>query len=527
LFAEQQTSLVPAGLLVSARIANMVVGLGVIPVLIHFLGGDGFAAWAVLLATSAAFSALEVGMPLTFVKHAAPLIQQGSWTQVNVVLNHSAAILVIVFLAAAPAVFFYAEPIARLLHLPGGGWLSAAQMIETVYAAVALRALFQFGGLTFNAARRFRALAAVSFLQSLTANCAAALAALWSRQLDITIIAYWTTQLFFTAATFLVARRLFIKTLRLVYPRFGELRELAVHGLKIQAYDWAQIINFQFDKFLIASYMGLWTVAPYEVANRSVLALRSIPSSGLDSFLSTAAIVRESGVDAWPRYLSATRLAASAVIIFMIAPLAVAPVFLYAWTGEMGYSARWVFLFLLVGAAGNVLALPAASMAQAAGRAGIQAHSAIVSMLVNIPLSIILVLQWQMTGAAAGSAVAMLSGSAILLFEVHRSHGQALSATMKGLLKLWPLLIVCLACGLVVYAPFEHWLSSLDSATRYSWQTRAWLGLLSGGAYLVCLTVMAVVQIHRGALSGAQYDFLVRWIRFKWFAAYCAAKNPD
>ena len=88
-FAEQRTAALPVGLLVIARIANMTLGLAVIPVLIHYLGGNGFAAWALLLAISAAFTLLELGMALTYVKQVAPLIQHDDWLQVNAVLNNS------------------------------------------------------------------------------------------------------------------------------------------------------------------------------------------------------------------------------------------------------------------------------------------------------------------------------------------------------------------------------------------------------------------------------------------------------
>jgi O-antigen/teichoic acid export membrane protein len=524
LFAEQPSAFAPAGLLVLARIANIVVGLGMIPLLIHSLGGNGFAAWALLLASGAAFSVLEVGMPLTFVKHAAPWLQQGNWAQVHKLLLHVAMIVALAFLLATPVLLWFAASAARQLQLPDGDWLSARQMLLFVFAAVGLRALLQFGVHTLNAARRFRALAAASFMQSFTANVAATVVAMWSGRLDYTLVAFWLGQLLVMAATLVIVRRLYIGALGFALPKLGLLRALLGHGLKVQMGDWAQIINFQFDKFLIVSTLGLWSVAPYEVANRGVLALRSIPASGLDSFLASAAINQESGADRWPRYQAVTQMAAAAVLVFMIAPLAIAPIFMCAWTGEMGYSARWVFVFVMLGGASGLLAVPAAALAQAAGRADLQARAAIASMVVNIPLSIGLVWHWQMAGAAAGSAIAMLVGSALLLSAVHRLFGQSLAATLRSLWQFWPLLVVCLVCAGLVYYPFDYWLLSLDAGTRYSRETRSVLVLVAGATYLACLAAMAAVQIRRGALSRDQYDFLAKWIRIKWFVAYCDTK---
>lgn len=81
LFEEQRSAALPVALLVVARIANLMLGLAVIPVLIHYLGGDGFAAWALLLAIGAALALLELGMALTYVKEVAPLIQHEDWRQ--------------------------------------------------------------------------------------------------------------------------------------------------------------------------------------------------------------------------------------------------------------------------------------------------------------------------------------------------------------------------------------------------------------------------------------------------------------
>ena len=526
LFEEQRTAALPVGLLVVARIANLMLGLAVIPVLIHYLGGDGFAAWALLLAIGAALALLELGMALTYVKEVAPLIQHEDWRQVNVVRSNVVAILLLAFAAGALPLFLFATAIARELHVPDGTLLEADQMVKFIYLAVALRALLQLGTLTLNAARRFRALAFVSFLQSFVSNGAAAVAAVWTRRLDITLLAFWFAQLLVLAIVFVIASRRYIRASIWVWPSYRRMRELCSHGLKIQVHDWAQVISYQFDKFLIAAFMGLWAVAPYEVGNRSVAALRSIPSSGIDSFLATAAIGQTSKSDLWQQYQRVTQLAGIAVLVFMIAPLAIAPVFLYAWTGEMGYTGRWVFLSLILGAAFSVLALPAAAMAQAAGRAEIQARAAVVTLLINVPLSFFLIFKLQLVGVAAGTAIAMAAGATVLLADVHKAYAQSMMSTLKPLWRFcWPPACVCAAFALLTWVPFELWLASLDPATRFAREMRVIPGLLAGLAYVVCLISMLGVQIHRGALTAEQQEFVCRLIPFRWFRSYCAARH--
>jgi len=513
LMAEQSSIHRPAGILIFARMASVAVVLVTTPVLIHFLGGDGFAAWAILLATAAAFTALEVGMAPTFIQRAAPLIQQQDWRAASELVASAWCILAVVFLAGTPVLAWLAPLAARELQLPATPLFGSSGIIWLVYAAVALRSLLQFGAYGLHSGRRFHGFAAASLLQSLCANLAAAGAAIATRRLDVTVLAYWVAQVLAVAIVTAWMSAALGPAARPSLPRWGTIRRLLPHGLKVQFYDWSQIISYQFDKFLIATLVGLWGVAPYEVANRSALALRSMPSSALDSFLPSAAIGQAEPEENWQRYLSVTRLAAVAAMAFMLAPLAIAPVFLYAWTGQMGYLSRGVFIGLSVGFIANVLVLPAMAMVQAAGRADIQARSALATMCINIPLSLLLLYKWGMTGAAIGTSLAMVAGSALLLVQMHHAYGRPLRPTLAIFWNFWPALLVCIAFATLAWFPFEHWISSLHADARFAWRTRVTPAFVSALGYALCLGTMLALQMRRGLLSAGQSAELRRWLR--------------
>jgi O-antigen/teichoic acid export membrane protein len=513
LMAEQPSIHRPAAILIFARMASVVVVLLTTPILIHFLGGDGFAAWAILLATGAAFTALEVGMGPTFIQHAAPLIQRQDWRGAGELLASAWCILAGVFALGALVLCWFAPFAARQLQLPATPLLSASALLWLIYAAVALRSLLQFGAWSLHAARRFQGFAAASLLQSLSSNLAAAAVAVLTRRLDLSVIAYWLAQVLSVGLVFVLLRSsLFRKSLAL-RPSGAKLRELLPHGMKVQLYDWSQIISYQFDKFLIATLIGLWGVAPYEVANRSVLALRSMPSSALDSFLPSAAIGQDEPEENWQRYLSVTRMASLATMAFMLAPLAIAPVFLYAWTGQMGYLSSGVFVGLSVGFIANVLVLPASAMVQSAGRANIQARSAVATMLINVPLSLLLLFKWGMVGAAIGTSVAMVVGSVLLLVQMHRAYGRPLRPTIAIFAQFWPALLVCLAFATLGHYAFEHWLAGIHGDARFAWRTRVVPALLSALGYALCLGTMLTIQMRRGMLGAQERAQLVDWWR--------------
>jgi O-antigen/teichoic acid export membrane protein len=349
------------------------------------------------------------------------------------------------------------------------------------------------------------------------ASSVAAMLVAWQfGRLDLTLLAFWAAQICVVGGTF-------VHTRAMSMPAFGRgtldlrcFRELCYYGLANQMTGWAQFVNFQFDKFIVAGMVGLWGVAPYEVANRAVLALRSIPASGAETFLPTAMTMRADREDAWNWYLASTRLAAYGVCVFMIAPLAVAPLFLYVWTGEMGYVARWVFAALSLGAMASVLSLPAATLAQAEGRPGLQGRAAVLSIVVNVPLSLLLVLNWGLLGASIGTAVAMTLGAGQLVRAVHQRFGRRWAPTGRLLASFWPLLLVGLFWGTLTYFFFNAWFATLDPVDRFSRVTRTYPGVFAAMIYGACLISFVAVELHRGAFSAAERAMFARVIGFRW-----------
>jgi O-antigen/teichoic acid export membrane protein len=258
-------------------------------------------------------------------------------------------------------------------------------------------------------------------------------------------------------------------------------------------------------------------VAPYEVANRAIVALRSIPASGAETLLPIAAAHRARSAEAWDWYLSMTRGAAYAACVFLIAPAAIAAPFLYAWTGEMGYVGRWVFVALSVGSIASVLSLPAVALAQAEGQPYFQTRAALTSIIVNVPLSLLLVTRWDLVGAAIGTSIAMLCSAWQLLHAVHRHFDRPLRPTLAVLARFWPAVLVCLLWGAITYLAFERWFAGVDWATRFSREMRLGPGIAALVAYVACVASIAAVEFYRGAFSGTRRARLAG--AKKWFAS--------
>jgi O-antigen/teichoic acid export membrane protein len=509
-FSEYSSVATPAALLIAARIANMVLGLAVIPVLLTFLGTEHFAAWALLLALGAAFSLLELSMPPTYVRAVAPLIHAGRTREARQVTANALCIVFLSFGIASVPLIAAASVLVKAVGLPDGQLLSAVELVVFVFIASSLRALLQFGSLRLNAARKFGALAASSFLQSFSSNLAAALAAIITGTLEYAVIAFWIAQLLALTAVGIAARIALPESnaegdTDRVAPSYSGLRELLKHALPLQVYDWAQVVSYQFDKFVIAAISGLPSVALYEIGNRSVLALRSIPASGIDSFLATASIGQTDRDALWKEYVRITKLAFVAVVVFILAPLAVAPFLLYAWTGDVGFEARWVFANLAVGAAFSIVALPAAAMVQAAGRSDLQARAALASLLINVPVSYILVNQFGPAGAAAGTATAMSLSATLLVVATYRAYTRPLRESLGVLRECIPMVSgVTLLCtvGWIVCAEWIQTIARSDATPPARATAAAWA--IAG--YVFVLSVLTIAGLRRLPLERINAD---------------------
>ena len=74
-------------LLTLTRVLNIVLGVLLIPLLLHFLGGDGFASWAILLSWASILGQLEAGVPIALVKQMAVPAARGEKVEVGRLLS--------------------------------------------------------------------------------------------------------------------------------------------------------------------------------------------------------------------------------------------------------------------------------------------------------------------------------------------------------------------------------------------------------------------------------------------------------
>lgn len=484
----------PALLMGGTRALNIGVGLLLIPMMLHYLGPTAFAAWAIYSGGGVMLASLDFGIARTLVKFLAHPLAEGAKSEVDAIavngLLITAAAYGITFVILLPVI----DPLANWLHLPDGPLLDAPGMFMLLIVATGLRGLLGLGGLFFYAARNFRASALQAFLQPLISNLAAMTAAIIWQRLDLVLLVYWGAQLAVVGGFFLYASRYFRWCLNPAYSSIAGLRELVSHGFQVQLSVWAVTVHFQFDKFILAGFVGLEAVIPYEIANRALMTLRSIPLSAIETLLPGASLGTLVGQKPGNAKGAVFWMTGSMVLLFILLPAALSPLLLYAWAGVTGYAAKGVFLLLAAGIAIELLALPAVIRMQAEGRPGIYAVACWIGVLFHLPGSIGLVYLVDPVQAPVAAALAMMFGIWIGQLWFLHGYGRQQGLSMgAGRYLLVPILICLSTCFVVLGAAQILVVSILNSDGLVS---RIEAGVTAILLYIICVAALALFARH-------------------------------
>ncbi len=498
--------------LLGSRLMAMCIGLLGLPILMSALGPLQFGAWAVLLGGTFAFGTLELGMSSAVMRWTTlalmPEARSSGDDDLSAIMSNSLLCTAVVFAAGGAGLLLFVDPLARWLQLPSTPWFSAAQCILLVYATVATLALLRCAIAPLLAARRMATHSAFTLAQSLIGAAATWTVAITTRRLDLVLVAN-------AVAIIIVQLAAAIWTHRHLPWRFAPHRldrvlasDMLRYGSALQFGDLSSFVMYQFDKLIIAGVVTPTEVAHYEVASRSAQALGNVSTAPFVAFaplLTERHGRREDPIEDLLRMLRMTLLG---IGMFLLLPLAVAPIGLFAWVGQIGYHAAGVFALLALSVISTALILPLSMCAQAMGRASMELTRAGCAMLINIPASLALIHAYGKEGAALGTLCACLIaniGFAIWLLRVLNTSFTRVVASVRPL--LWP--IVMTTIGIAVVARLVE---PLVIASR--WYMAPTATALYGAGLLILLA-----QFARAGILTAEERLLTRRIPLlgRWF----------
>jgi O-antigen/teichoic acid export membrane protein len=464
----------------SGRFAAILVWLLFTPMVLRGLGAEGFAVWALFFALTGQLSSLDFGLVQGTLRHVASARERdqpdeaGAFASLALLGYLVLALLWIALLAVfGDSVIAWLRVPPDQLHAARFALWMGAGVFALAGAANVVMAVAQAHG-------RFDIANAVTL--TLTAQHAIGIPIVmvmgWGvRGLVLNVALGWMLGL----ALGLILLPRAAPGFRWAGPRrsLQHAAEAARFGGPMQLTAAMWMMNQQVDKFLLARFVALAAVTPYELGARVALSAATFPQMLLGAALPTASALHAAGDlprlrelhDSLGRYM----LVVTAMLMAMLIGSADR---LYAvWLGPGHADAAHVLRWLAVAYGILLTTGPASVMARGIGRTGLETWFHVIGLSVHVGLSLWLLPRMGLSGVLIASAAGYLAGTVLFISLVTRtmgwSHFNALvrphvvpalaaiagalaSLALNGLLPAgngplrWALLASVAACGGVV-----------------------------------------------------------------------------
>ena len=222
-----------------------------------------------------------------------------------------------------------------------------------------------------------------------------------------------------------LAMRHVAKGIRVRRPTRALVKDVVGFGLKSQVSWFAELVNFQADKVIIALVIDVRAAGAYEIASRAVSAVRSVGMMAFGAMGATAAAEiarggRDTVRDFYRRY---TARSLGVALPVLIVSAAAAPALLVAWLGEVPDDSLPLFVVLTLANAVNLTSGVASQLTLGEGKAGVLAWVATGTATANILLTLALTPLFDLWGVIGATVVSLVGATWAFLVWFHRSHG--------------------------------------------------------------------------------------------------------
>ena len=440
-----------------ARIASLGIVFVTTPVLVNRLGAEAYGVFAIVAALPAYAGLLDFGIGPGLVRHLTEQDAASGAQGVRQVMTLSLLFYGLLGLALTPVVWLLAPAIAGLFAMP-------ARLRPMAEISVMLMFLyFVLGGISgvFSARlislHRMDVASAIGLLGQVVYG---ALVLVLIPRSPTIVTAVWLSmaQLAVTGGlTYAAVARtgggVFCRPRSIPRPLVAKL---FAFGGWMQLNSLTALVNLEADKLIIAGFLGLASVTPYQIGNRLASLNRLIPFQLLSAVMPAATIVQigRSRAEAQEFYSQMSRWLMTLTLSITGFTVVAADRLVIAWMGRPYAQAPLIVLALGLSLAVNNLTGGGTTMVRAAGQPRYETYYAVLSMLLNVGLTVLLAPRFGMAGILGGTIIANVIGSAYFIVLFHRRFQVPWYATMGAW--LWRLLAATGIACLGVWA-VESW----------------------------------------------------------------------
>lgn len=487
----------------SGRVASLLLWLALTPPLYRALGAEGFAVWSLFYALTGWLGALDFGLGPATLRHVPAARARGADDEAGAYATVSVlgyAALGLVWLGLLPLV---RDPLLDFLRVggaarPGADFAFTAGAVVFALAGAANTTVYALQGYD-----RFDLGNAASLTVSLVQAAGLGLTLWQGWGLPGVVCA--------TGAGWAAGALAGALLLRTGAPAFrwappgraaGFVRASLAYGAPLQLANLLGVAHQQVDKLLLARWVALAAVAPYELGLRVATALTTFPQLLMLAMVPTATRLFTTGEHARlaELYRRSHRYILLAAVVVTAAAVAGADRAFAAWLGHPEPQAALALRGLALAACAGLAAGMATVTARAMGRPSLEAEFAAVALAVHLALGLPLVRGQGLAGVLLALAAGNAAGVAWFVVRVAGALGwPRLRTLFEGLMPP----VVVLAAGVAAGLALDRALPPL--AGPAAWGALALVGgtaAILTGALALAMRYVDLAELRRLARIG-------------------------
>jgi len=402
-----------------AIVAEMAVGLLVLPFNIAHLGKAAYGLWMLTTSITAYFSVLDLGYSGAVVKFVAQYRAKRDLRGLNEILSTTFYLFVVFSIVTYLAAIVIALFLDRVLKITPDQLYAGRVVLLVTSVNFALGTAFSVYGAVINGFQRYdinnitgtASSVVVAVVNVAVLAAGYGLIALVVATTAVRVLTYWV----YRANAYRVFPGL---TLRLANFRRARLREVTSFSVFMLAIDWANKMNYSIDAIVIGMILGTAAVAVWSVGQRLAEVTQRLTNQLNDILFPNVVDHSESSrTDRLQAILlMGTRLSLATVVPIGTALMFMASPLIRAWVGP-GFSESVIVVQLLALTVmiriGNATAQ---TLLKGADRHKLVACTNVVTAIVNLALSVVLGRMIGLAGVAIGTLVPVSAAAIFVLF---------------------------------------------------------------------------------------------------------------